>query len=521
MKTFGLLLAASTLVLGTIDLLDRRQLTEELSLILEENDRGADVPLLAAEPDRVRRRVLASRALLQGALEPFPPAVSEELIGALLAQRTEQLNTAHQLAERAARDRPEDWQAQMIVGATTYLERSLRQDRTLFTASADWEEPLLRAIEQAPSKQEPQRFLSMAYLEIWRMLSERKKELTRQMLREAFEDRTTYERYIGPWLRVNSDLDEAFEILPLRPFVWRDLRARLRSAQDWRRYLIALERLDEAQRLELESWRVEAEERLRLGDLKRGRTLLIEVLGALPVDGRWAALFDGTLTELPPGPIHRVPAQNVASWLDWALDLCTFRECPLSDESLRRAAGLALDLPASRRAAALAASGNLSRAQALFDDAADPTTNEWSLYHLLRARRYVALDDASAAREALALVNSLPELRLGSVATRRQLGERRPADDATWQQPKEHRFALPLTLDVEADTLDLLLAELPPRGCPIDILVDGSSVARRLAHPSRPRLRIRLEVPLTRGEHRLEVDSPAGCYLTPGPATLR
>ena len=521
MKPFGLFLAVSTLVLGTLDLLDRRALTERVAATLEESEQTEALALVTAEPDRVRLRALASRSLLQGALEPFPPAVSEELVQAMLAGRVEQLEASKRLAEEAAKARPDDWQAQMLVGATTYLERSLRQDRTLFTESKAWEGPLLRAIDLAPSKAEPRRFLTMAYLEIWRMLSEQKRELTRQMLREAFEDRNTYERYIGPWLQVNSDLDEAFDVLPLRSFVWRDLRARLRSAKDWRRYLTALDRLEEAQRLEIESWREEAEQRLSLGDLKRGRTLLIEVLGALPVDGRWADLFDRTLTELPPGPIHRVPAQNVTAWLEWALDLCTFGDCPLSEESLRRAAGLAHDLPASRRAAALAASGDLPRALALFEDAADPTTNEWSAYHLLSARHLVGRGETSAAREALALVNPLPSLQLGLAATRRRLGEAQSFENSTWQQPAEHRYALPLSLEDEAQTIDLRMTSLPPRGCPIEVIVDGTRVARRFTHPSRSRLRIDLETALGPGEHRLEVDSPAGCYVTPGAAVLR
>ena len=286
---------------------------------------------LSREPDPWRARLRLARTLLASATaEPQPePAV--------LRRR---LETARGLASAVSRARPASWEAAMTRGASTYLEWSRFRDRRLLSRPEEWEGPLLRALELAPGRPEPARFLAAAYLELWPALSRGKQESARRLLAEALSDRDTFGVLIGPWLRTAGSFQEAFSAMPAVPWAWERLQQIAAEEGDWAGYSAARQRWYAALEAQMRRDLAEAEARLRGGDTDRAQLLFLSLLQA-PPRRRFLPQVESALAQAPPGPASPSLAPAFRAWHDWSLDLCRRRSCPMPRPVLSRLALLA------------------------------------------------------------------------------------------------------------------------------------------------------------------------------------
>lgn len=293
-----------------------------------------DLGLLEAisrEPDPWRARLRLARTLVASVTAEPPPEP------AILLRR---LETARGLAFGVSLARPASWEAAMTRGASTYLEWSRRRDRRLLSRPEEWEGPLLRSLELAPGRPEPARFLAAAYLELWPALSRGKKESARGLLAGALGHRPTFEALIEPWVRTAGDYTEVFSAMPAAPWAWERLQQIAAADTDWPGYIAARRRWYAALEAQMRRDLVEAEARLAGGDTERAQLMFLSLLQA-PPRRRFLPQIESALAQAPPGPASPSLAPAFRSWLDWSLDLCLWRRCPMPEPVLRRLAMLA------------------------------------------------------------------------------------------------------------------------------------------------------------------------------------
>lgn len=324
---------------------------------------------ISREPDPWRARLRVARMLLASAIaEPRPePAVV-----------LRRLEVARGLASGVSLERPASWEAAMTRGAATYLEWSLRRDRRLLSQPEEWEGPLLRSLELAPGRPEPARFLAAAYLELWPALSRSKQESARRLLAGALRDRATFEALIEPWVRTAGSYQEAFSAMPAAPWAWERLQQIAAEDADWPGYSAARHRWYAALEAQMRRDLAEAEARLSGGDTDRAQLMFLSLLQA-PPRRRFLPQVESALAQAPPGPASPSLAPAFRSWLDWSLDLCRLRRCPMTQPVLSRLAGLA---------GATGPPGETEPARNL----AEPRRSEWSY-------RDWALDERAARLE--------------------------------------------------------------------------------------------------------------------------
>lgn len=509
-----------------------RELASEVAPRLAEGRREALLRRLAREPDLATARAQAARALLAEALAP--PA------GGPLPTREEklaQLESARAQAAQALADNPASWEASMIVGAATYLARSLARDDRLFSEPAAWEIPLARARELAPGQPEPARFAAMAYLEVWALLPDWKRREVRELVATGLAHRDTFDRLIGPWLDVADDLEAALELVPDQPYAWERLRQLFARRQQWEAYRRATAGWRDVLEAEAQRGLAEAEELLADGEAGLARHRLLEVIRNLPAEARFAPLLERVVRRLPAGPVGAEAAAAFERWLDWCLDLCLLEECPLPPEVTVRLAPVYFDLPPPRAALVALAAGDLVRAES-FERRADGLLQEdWAPYLVLKARRLVARGRAEEAEAALASVslawNRHPAYwqALLAVARGRQAEPlARTAEErldalrrsswppVAWRRDGD-REVLVLVARGPAEGLAIALAEVPPVGAVVEVRWDGAVAGTFVARPGEPALILPLAV--EEGLHRLELTTLAGAArLRPGRVAL-
>ena len=481
------------------------------------------------ETEPVRARVVAARELIAGVVRSLPPESADQR--ELLVTAVER---ARELALAALAERPADADAAALLGASTYLARTLGRDRRLFTESEQWERPLERAIELAPGSNRASEFLAMAYLDVWGSLSERKRGIAIELLRDGFEEPETFRRLIPAWLRLAPDLDTALSVVPEDPFAWTDL-SRVLAQQQRLGDLVVVERMRRQKLIEdVERRLAEADRRLAAGQPREARLLHLGVLKEAEVDGLFAPSVGRVLASLPPGPVDAETAARLRRWLDWTLELCLLEPCPFTPEVIRRLDVLSANESEARRAAAALAADDLVAGERLLR-LQGPATNtrgaDWGPYRLLAARRYRERGDLDAAGRALdALPSEWRQLPIATREASRLAAARgrasvalaavvtsRPQRWEGWQWRRDERHS---RLLLEALSPGRLRFEIIPERGPSAVLavaIDGGPPTLFEAEPGRG---IESEVVLAPGVHLLEVARVAGGDVRPGDVTI-
>jgi hypothetical protein len=405
---------------------------------------------LAREPDPWHARLRLARALFASASAVSP--TEPEAVDTSPAAALRRLELAHRLAARVAVERPSSWEAAMIQGASAYLGWSLQRDRRLLTEPEEWEAPLLRSLEVAPGRPEPVRFLAAAYLELWPVLSRGKKESARSLMARALADPRTFEALIEPWLRTADSRAQAFSAIPRAPWAWGRMQQIEAADSDWDGYREARLRWYDALERSMRSNLAEAEARLQGGDAVRAQLLFLSVL-QVPPRRRFLPYVESAIAQCPPGPGVGSFARYLQVWLDWSLDLCHWKGCPMPEPMLRRLAGLAgtPGIPGMREAH----EANTPR------QFADLRRNEWSFRHWTLRERTARLEVVPATAspgltiEILELPNAgaAVEVRLdGDVAA---ISGARRGDVIAVRRPL--RPGLAYVLEIEAVSGELLV----------------------------------------------------------------
>ncbi|MCP4655647.1 MAG: hypothetical protein GY856_09535 [bacterium] len=500
-------------------------------------DSGLDVRNEAVI-DRVQRertphhaKMLAARALVYDVLTDVPATAAA---GDSPADR---LPAVRKLARQVLGTQPNSWQAAMLLGAATYLERSLNRDRRLVTAAAEWEEPLLRAVREAPGRDEPRRFLVAAYLEVWPYLSPEKKDFARRLLRESFaEDPHAFRRLVPAWLEVAEDVDDAFAPIPERPDAWLYLEYTYAERREWDRFCLAHRRRLNSLMRQLEERLDEAAERLRLGDFYHGRSLLLRVISTAPRDLRFAPIVTRALERYPAGLHGLASTERLRGWLRWALELSTVSLNPLPPRIVGRLAGAAgrLDPPEAALAALIA--GEIHHAERLERLTDTLTIEAWAPYLIAKSQWLLERDQPAQAAATLELVDRASRKRmafwLASERLARARGElvdlaeaqRRLASFRSREWPalvwqwRGNRTLLWLLPEAPAAGLAVGLNDVPPTGAVVELRWDGRTVALQPVYADQD-LELRLDVD-TR-PHLLELRMLAGGQVYPGRVRLR
>jgi hypothetical protein len=482
---------------------------------------------VTGEAEPARARLIAARELVLGVVASLPPESPTQR--RLLAEAAER---ARELAARVFADRPSDAEAATVLGAATYLARSLARDHRLFTEASAWEDPLQRAIELAPGSGRAAEFLAMAYLDVWGNLSPGKREVTLDLLRQGFREPDTFRRLIPTWLRLAPDLETALSVVPDDPFAWTELSALLARQQDWERLLLVEERRREKLRGDFERRLADARSRLDAGDARTARLLLLGILKEADVDGRFAPPVAEVLQILPPGPVDAATAARLGRWLEWTLDLCLLSPCPFPPEAIRRLEVLSEESTLAMRAAAALAIDDLVEGERLARSAASTEGPEWAPYRLLAARIALGRGELDSAEAHLARIREdwsrypLVARERRQLAARREPGRGRlpgPASPVAAQRWEASRWGSRLgvfTLIVEpAATGGLSLEPSGDGRAPalLALSVDGAPSRLLLA---RPDTRLETGLVLTPGTHLLRVERVAGSELRPGTVTL-
>lgn len=504
---------------------------------------GIGIPLdprvgreLAREPEPEGVRLRAARAVLAGemkhaaSLSPATPEQREEMLAG-----SRRLAGAAQEAGEVLERRPGSWEAAMVLGAATYLSRSLAHDSTLFTSASDWEEPLQAARRMAPSKREPIRFLAAAYLEIWPALSKPKRELTRELVAQMFRDPEDLRLLLHPWLAA-VDRREAFSVIPPDPQAWEEVQRFYAGRGDWQAFSEARRRWDHALWTRLHERLAEADALLARGDVRDARALYLEVAEQTRLDVRYRDLLATALTRCPPGPVGPETAKQLTSRLDWAVERCLLADCPLQPPALKRLANLAGDQAPPQEALAFLVAGDLQRATLLERRSKTLWSEAWAPYLIVKARVMTERRRIAEAQEALDLVHhswwrrpTYWQARLdfarasgrpaeAAKAEMELRGFRRRAWAATDWAWQEGRARLEILAEGAARGIEMGLAEVPQAGTVVELRLDSATLG---IFPVEPEGSLALNLPLRPGFHVFELESVGGGRVLPGAVRLR
>lgn len=491
---------------------------------------------LAREPELEGVRLRAARAVLAGemahvaSLDAETPEERQEMLAS-----SERLSEAAREAGEVLARRPASWEAAMVLGAATYLSRSLARDSTLFTSAADWEEPLQAARRMAPAKREPTRFLAAAYLEIWPALSPPKRELTRELVAEMFSNPEDLKLLLVPWLAA-VDRRQAFAVIPPDPEAWVLVQRFYAERGDWQAFSEARRRWDRTLWALLHERLADADARLARGDLLGARALYLDVTQQARPDARYRNLLEAALTRCPAGPVGSHIAERLTLPLNWAVERCLLAECPLSTPALKRLANLAGTQDPAQEALAFLVAGDLQRAALLERRSENVWSEEWAPYLIVKARTMTARRRTAEAQEALGLVHhswwQRPTYwlaRLDFARSAGRAGEEAKAEEklrgfarrswaaSGWTFPKG-RARLEILLDAAARGIEIGIDEAPEAGTVVELWLDGAALGIYPVVPGRP---LAVSVPLQPGFHVVELDNVGGGRVLPGTALAR
>jgi hypothetical protein len=488
---------------------------------------------LAREPDPWHARLLLARELFASAsaVSPVEPEDADQSMAVTLRR----LELARRLAASVAVERPSSWEAAMIQGASAYLSWSIQRDRRLLTEPEEWETPLLRSLQVAPGRPEPARFLAAAYLELWPALSRGKKESAHGLMARALADRRTFEALIEPWLRTADSRDQAFSAIPFQPWAWERLQQIEGRDADWDGYRQARLHWYAALEHSMRANLAEAEARLQGGDQVRAHLLFLSVL-QVPPRRRFLPYVESSLAQCPPGPGGGSFAPALQAWLDWSLDLCLWKGCPVPEPVLRRLAGLSGALAPTTAAEAAVLGGNLAEGEVFERRAEEPWSAPWGPYGIVRARALAKRRELTEADRALDNLHPLWKQSapywmtrlalahaagdgIGEAEARRQLAGLRRNEwsfrDWTLREPAPRLELVPAAA---SPGISIEILELPDAGAAIEIRLDGEVAA---ISPARRSTVLVVRHPLKPGTaYLLEAEAVSGGRLVPGTVRL-
>lgn len=502
----------------------------------------AGIPLDAApldrEPDAERVRLRAARAVLAAELDP---ARGRGLAPERAARESaERMAVAAETSAAILLRRPASWEAAEELGAATYIGWAQAHDPRLFTRYRRWEAPLEAALRLAPARREPVRFLVAAYLEVWPVLSPRKRGIARGLLAEILRNSEDRNRFLEPWLDRASDLKEGLSLLPDDPAAWEQVAASLARRGDFAGYGAARQKAVEELLAELERDLVTADRLRGSGSLADARALYLTVARRVRPEARFLPLLEQALERCPPGPVDGPTSVRLAPHLAQALDRCQWAGCQMQTAALKRLSRFVNGQEPPQEALAALYSGELSRAS-LYERRAQGLGNAaWAPYLLAKARLLASRDRGDEAREALSLVHpswqhrplylqagaevaratgdaqalSQAQAQLAALARRSWR-----SDDWTWDRGTAR---LELVVGEAASTLVLGFASLPASGAVVEIRLDGAGLGIfpvRAAAGVAPALR--LAAPLGPGIHVLNVVDAQTYQVVPGAVELR
>jgi hypothetical protein len=482
---------------------------------------------LRSEPTAERARLAAARLIVH------------RVISAGEAERPKAaalLPEARELAERVLRERPSDWQASMLLGTATYLERALAQDRRLFTEAAAWEKPLRHAIELAPTRLEPKRLLATAYLEVWYALSPAKKEIARDVLRQVFAaDQRAYRALLPAFIAATPDFREIFEVIPAEPEAWSDLERIYGERRAFGALAAAHEKRLAALEARLEARTGEAAERMRLGDFFRSRSLLLKNVIEAPPSLRFAPQVAKALELYPPGLHGLSSVRELRAWLDWLLDLDRLGIHPVEPKLVGRLLDAVGEIDAATGAHAALVAGDLYQAERYARLNEAPQLENWGPYLIARARREIAEGKYAEAREKLDMVyygtqRQAPYL-LARLELAKKLGDAggiAVARSELARQQKQEWSALDWRVAGKRSRLEMLPAraakgleieiqEAPGWGSVVDVLLDGRSLGVVIVQNGQY---LRLRTPVDAKLHLLEMEPLVVAEVVPAAVRL-
>jgi hypothetical protein len=444
----------------------------------------------------------------------------------------ERLDIAYRLGIEGLAERPESWEALLVIGGAEYLRMARRRDPRLLQDRELWLAPLEQAHRLAPVQPEPLRFLAATDLGNWSVLSAEERTAATERLGRAFADPTTFDLLSPAWLRVAPSLSQALAIVPDTLGAWSSLTRYFARRGDWERFCDAQDRADRAFRDFSKARMAEAAQRLRGGDRRKGTMRLLWVGSNAQPDAANLELIQGVLALAPPGFGGESSQPWLRAWFDWAKDRCLSSEaCPLSGESLLRLASLNREVSLADRAWALAAAGQLRQAEALEREHrkvhGGGLDSEWTPYVLTKAGLLIERHES---RDAMRSLQEIPLVSRDTLAywTRyrsiaQASGDALEAARAdAWLDAKARERWSPADWTVARYTAGLdIWPSRPAAGIRLRIRGarnhtgvltlhwDGSLVDRLPAIDGRV---IELPVAVTLGRHRLEIRAEQGAH---------
>ena len=486
----ALLTVAGVLVITFAALATRDQQNQRDALIQILEDSGLDersprlASLVRSDPDVYSAQERVAMALIADLLDPSSrsDAASPADLELQLESQIDRLAVAEQLGHDVLKVRPKSWRSSTAIGAAIYLRRSLRRDEDLLRSYQDWETPLLRAREIAPGRSETARFLTMAYLELWTVLSEEKRALTRALLEPSLRDRSTYLATIDAWLQVAGDDLEAVDRLPQESWVLKDVTQRLvrrghlaLALESHRRWNVALAE-------EAEAALDTAREASARGSHTRAAKVALPALASLPVQSQWLPLAERLLAAVPSGQLkHQSRFTHV--WFDHELEQCLRSECRLSEEFVRRSLPMSGRDTRDRLVAALSLGDWEAMTQTETElESSDRCAAPIERYWLAKATRALREGRPETARDALTeCPSSSEDLQLVQAQLLRAARRSSPNGSDVFRPAESTIVGTALSngqeIALPPGDYEVTIAFTPRDNSLVDVLVDGGLVA--------------------------------------------
>ncbi|MCP4896387.1 MAG: hypothetical protein GY906_05375 [bacterium] len=524
----GIVVLAVILLSATIaSAIRMRNERAELQQLLDETGLAQRRPELIQrvryEPDTEWARVVIARAIVAEAIDPHPyQGLTTREASEAAAGVRDRLRLAHEMASEIITQRPVSWQAWMLKGASHYILLSLEGSLDVFDDRASWEAPLRRAMTLAPGKDEPQRFLSAAMLEIWLGLSEKDQSEAKLILTRAFEHAPTFHQLINVWLQTAEDLDEALELIPNSAASWSRVQNWYRGQRNWPAFLDTRERWWTCLELEVPLLVDLGEAQLRGGDRVSAGTSFANAVRVSRPDLRFRDDFARAIAQSPAGTVRFMTERVPQEWLDWALEGAVRGEQLLPQGVISRLASARSEQDAPTQALALLAAGRVAEAETIERRREDLNIEPWARYGLTKARIMRAKGDLEAARASLNNVHPSWSGNPVWIDLQQSLnGQANGSQREMWWGTEWRWSEATATLDLDpkapAESIQIALHQVPNSGAVVEIEIGYQVVWTGEVGPDSP---IEISNLPSSGPWLLRFRTLGGGRVIPGDVTL-